>query len=389
MPSTISSYDDRYADLSQKESVRILHLVSSGGLYGAEQVILNLARTENTISYVGALYNVHSPNLEVIDEAEKRGSRTVVFDSRGRIDFKTVFKINRFLKNYRIDILHTHGYKSDIVGFLAALWSGTKWVATNHVWHPTSGKLRLYESVDALVLRFAKRIVAVSAEIREDLISTNVPPANIRVIDNGIDLDRFTQSRPTATLKAALGIAEQDVVVTIVGRLSPEKGHKTFLEAARTISSKKGDVKFLIVGDGPMREELRAEAIRLNIEDRVVFAGFRKDMPAIYALSDVLVNASSIEGLPMTILEAMASNVPVIAPRTGGVPAIIKDNETGLLVDAQNVVALRIAIQSLIDDREKRRRLAGAAFGFVTKNHSFERMCDAYLQVYREVMDGN
>ena len=178
---------------------RVLHLVSSGGLYGAEHVILNLARSENTVCYVGALYNVHSPHVEVIDEAEKRGLRTVVFDSRGRIDLGTVFQIKRFLRNNRIDILHTHGYKSDIVGFLAAFLTKIKWVATNHVWHPMSGKLRMYESLDAFALRFARRVVAVSYEIRDDLISRNVSSANIRVIDNGIDIDRFKQSKSSET----------------------------------------------------------------------------------------------------------------------------------------------------------------------------------------------
>ncbi len=205
LASETSAGDTLCGGLLKKESPRVLHLVSSGGLYGAEQVILNLARGGNTISYVGALHNHHSPNVEVIDEAKRTGLRTALFDSRGRIDLRTIFQIRRFLRDNSIDILHTHGYKSDIVGFCAALFGTTKWVATNHVWHPMTGKLRLYETVDAFVLRFAKRVVAVSREIREDLISTNVSPANICVIDNGIDLDRFTQSRPTATLKAVLG----------------------------------------------------------------------------------------------------------------------------------------------------------------------------------------
>ena len=306
---------------------------------------------------------------------------------RGRVDLRTVFQIRRFLRENQIDILHTHGYESDIVGFLAVLLGQTRWVATNHVWHPLSGKLRFYESLDAFVLRFARRIVAVSREIKEDLISVNISAANVRVIDNGIDLDRFRRSRPTETLRASLGMRQQDLVVTIVGRLSPEKGHTTFLKAARTVSSNRENVKFLIVGDGPMREELRAEIGRLNLEERVIFAGFRKDMPEIYALSDVMVNASSIEGLPMTILEAMASKVPIVATRIGGIPDIIKDNETGLLVDSGDVGALTTRIESLLGDQGKRLRLAEAALDFVTMNHSFERMCDAYCQVYRDVMD--
>ena len=109
-------------------------------------------------------------------------------------------------------------------------------------------------------------------------------------------------------------------------------------------------------------------------------------MPDVYALSDIMVNASSIEGLPMTILEGMASNVPVIATPAGGTPDVIKDNETGLLFDPQDVDALRTKIESLIDDPGRRRQLAAAAYEFVAMNHSLARMCDAYGQVYSEIL---
>jgi glycosyltransferase involved in cell wall biosynthesis len=370
---------------TDRTMTRVLHLVSSGGLYGAEQVILNLARSESTISYVGALNNVHRPNLEVIDEAKNRALRTVVFDSQGRADLHTVLEVRRFLKKYGIDILHTHGYKSDIVGFCATRFTTTRWVATNHVWHPMGGKLKLYESVDAFVLRFAARVVAVSREIRRDLIHRNVPAGKIRVVDNGIEVDRF-RAKPAPALRAEFKIREGDVVITMVGRLSPEKGHAALLSAASHLQCHER-VKFLIVGDGPLGESLRAETARLKLDGRVVFTGFRNDTPDIYAISDVLVNASSIEGLPMTILEAMAAGVAVVAARTGGIPDLIKDNETGLLFDAHDVEALTSHLESLVGDERNRRRLGANGAEFVRMNNSCERMCDAYRQVYQELID--
>src|SRR5262245_14389028 len=134
MTSTLLAHDIRDANSLGERSVRVLHLVSSGGLYGAEHVVLNLARARHVVSYIGALHNTHSPNVDVIDEAKRRGFNTVLFDSRGRVDLRTVFQISRFLKTRRIDVLHTHGYKSDIVGCLAAAVAQTVWVATNHVW---------------------------------------------------------------------------------------------------------------------------------------------------------------------------------------------------------------------------------------------------------------
>jgi glycosyltransferase involved in cell wall biosynthesis len=248
--------------------------------------------------------------------------------------------------------------------------------------------MRLYEGLDALVLRFAKRIVAVSQDVKSDLIAKRVPPAIIRIVENGIDLDRFNDAGSTEALRAAFGVHEHDVV-TIAGRLSPEKGHQTFLQAVKRFSLIRDNVKFLVVGDGPLKEELWAESVRLNLDDRVVFVGFRSDMPDVYALTDVLVNASSIEGLPMTILEAMASKVPVIATRAGGIPNIITHDVTGLLVDPHDVDALEAAIASLVQDDHKRRRIAAAAFAFVSVGHSCEGMCDAYKRVYHEVLHGN
>ncbi len=370
-------------------SIRVLHLINSGGLYGAEQVILNLARSQHVASVVGALHNAHRPNLELIEEARKRGLETAVFDSRGRVDLTTIFQIKKFLQTNAIDILHTHNYKSDIIGCAAALLAGTKWIATNHVWHPVTGRLRLYEGADAFVLRFARLVVAVSSGVKQDLIDASVPTTNIRVIVNGIDLDRFAQSKSKgARLRAILGVDERDVVVTIVGRLSPEKGHATFLKAASGIEAKRNNVRFLIVGDGPMAGELRQQAAEFDLSQHVIFTGFRTDMPEVYAASDVLVSASSIEGLPMTLLEAMASQVPVIATRIGGIPEVITDEETGLLVNPNDVDGLRVKMLSLIDNPLKRRQLAAAALEFVRINHTFQHMCDHYVQIYQEIVSG-
>jgi glycosyltransferase involved in cell wall biosynthesis len=360
--------------------------VSSGGLYGAEQVILNLAQSENASSYIGAMYTGHDCALEVVDDAQKRGLRTVVFESQG-FGLRAIFEIKRFLRTNRIDILHTHGYKSDIVGWLATLLSKTMWVATNHVWHPINARLRFYEALDAFVLRFAKLVVAVSAHVREDLISASVPASKIRVIHNGIDVDRFREHPPKTPTRAELGLHDEDLIVTIVGRLSPEKGHRTLLTAAQMLCAKfDGDLKFLVVGDGPLRDELGVDVGKMDLDRHVVFTGFRTDMPEIYALTDMLVNVSSIEGLPMTLLEAMAAGVPVVAARTGGIPEIIEHDKTGLLVNANDPKDLAAKLELLIRDEDKRRTLAGSAFQFVIMNHSRERMCDRYRYLYQEAV---
>lgn len=386
MSAMVSAYTDLFMNMTQKRNKRVLHLVSSNGLYGAERVILNLAQDEGTLSYVGALCNKHNPHLEIIDEAKKMGIKTAVFDSRGRIDLKTIFKIKEFLRDNQIDILHTHNYKSDIVGFGAVLLGKSKWVATNHVWHGLDRKLRFYERIDAFVLRFAARVVAVSGEIKEDLVAQNIPGEKVQVIDNGIDINRFSRRESVEKLKEGLGIHKDDVVVTIVGRLSPEKGHKTFLKAAQDVLAKKKNTKFLIVGDGPIREELYAEAIRLNLNGCVIFAGIREDMPEIYAISDLMVNASSIEGLPMTILEAMAAKVALIVTPVGAVPEVIKHGVNGVIFPTEDAQGLSREICSLIDEPSRRDSLAERAYQDVCDHFSSAAMTQHYKQIYESIV---
>ena len=385
MSTMVSAYTDLFMNMTRKKKRRVLHLVSSNGLYGAERVILNLAQGEGTLSYVGALYNSHNPHLEMIDEAKKMGLRTVVFNSRGRVDLKTIFDIKKFLKDNRIDILHTHNYKSDIVGFWAVLLSKCKWVATNHVWHGLDRKLRVYEKIDAFVLRFAARVVAVSIEIKEDLVAQNIPARKVQVIDNGIDIARFSRPRSVEELKEGLGIHKDDAVVTIVGRLSPEKGHETFLKAAKDVLARKKNVKFLIVGDGPIGAELRVMADKLSLNGHVAFTGVRKDMDGIYALSDLMVNASSIEGLPMTILEAMAAKVALIVTPVGAVPKVIQHGVNGVIFPAGDDLGLSKEICSLIDDPSRRESLTERAYQDVCDRFSSATMVRQYKQIYESI----
>ena len=385
LPAMVSAYTDLFTDMTQNRKKRVLHLVSSNGLYGAERVILNLAQDEGTLSYVGALYNRHNPHLEMIDEAKKMGLKTAVFNSRGRADLKTIFDIKKFLRDNQIDILHTHNYKSDIVGFGAVLLGKSKWVATNHVWHGLDRKSRFYERIDAFVLRFAAQVVAVSSEIKKDLVAKNIPEGKVHVIDNGIDIARFSRPRPMEKLKEALGIHKDDAVVTIVGRLSPEKGHETFLKAAKDVLSKKQNVRFLIVGDGPIGAELRVMAAKLSLNGHVTFTGVRKDMDGIYAVSDLMVNASSIEGLPMTILEAMAAKVVLIVTPVGAVPKVIRHGINGVIFPTGDELGLSKEICSLIDDPSRRESLTERAYRDVCDRFSSAAMVRQYKQIYESI----
>jgi len=324
MKRMVASYDELFNDSSPSCNIKVLHLISSGGLYGAERVILNIAKNDkNSHSYVGALHNRHNPHLEIINEARKMGLRSVTFDSNGQIDIRTIFAIRKFLKNNTISIIHTHNYKSDILGFLSSWFMNVRWVATNHTWHSTDKKMRFYEKIDAFVLKFCHKVIGVSEEIKDQLLNCQIKNHKIEVISNGIDIERFNKNFSVNGLRSSFGIGNKDLVVIIVGRLSKEKGHEVFLKSAKEVAKKNDRVKFLVLGEGPLRGSLQTLVKEMKMENKFIFAGVRNNMPEIYSISDVFVSSSYVEGLPITLLEAMAARVALIVTPVGAVPKVV------------------------------------------------------------------
>ncbi len=430
---TLRSYAHDNDAIGPFDTIKVLHLISSGGLFGAERVVLNLAgKSERIISFVGAINNSHNPHLEIIEEAKNLGLNTVIFDSRGKFDLGTIGAIKRFIIENKIDIVHTHNYKSDFIGFIATKLAGAKWIATHHGWIGTDKKLKLYEKMDSFILKRAQKIVSVYSKMKQNFLQKNIKEELLEVIDNGIPIEKFDRQIRNEQIRSLLGIRPGDCAIVIVGRLSKEKGHEIFLKAAAEMikldsrfrgnditrtgnditrtgnditrtgnditrtgndSGASGNdkensygIKFIIVGDGPLREELKQQTHDLNLSEYVVFTGIREDMPAVYAACDMMVNASYAEGLPMTILEAMASHLPVIATDVGAVGEAIKDQENGILLQPGDAHQLALKMIELGQDKEKRQRLAQKAYQDVCDRFSDTRMAERYQEIYHSIL---
>jgi glycosyltransferase involved in cell wall biosynthesis len=254
-------------------------------------------------------------------------------------------------------------------------------VSTCHTWYDTDRMVRLYGALDRFVLRRYARVVAVSDEVKRRLLKAGVREERIRIVRNGIDLRQFEGAE--ATLRAEFGDA---VVVGLVGRLAWEKGVDVFLRAAAKVLVEFPEVRFVVAGDGPDREKLDGLIEELGIGARVAMLGRREDMAGVYASLDVMVSASRQEGLPMAILEGMASGRAMVATAVGEVPKLVVDGKTGVLVQAEDVEALAAGIAGLLRDKERRARLGAAARERVRAEYSAERMAGEYLRVYEEAM---
>ena len=368
--------------------MRILHLISSVGLFGAERVAIELSKslkkTYHCEPILGVIRNIYNPHEEILEEAESNDIPYTIFACRSQLDLKLAFSIREFIKKNRVDIIHCHGYKSNFYGLLASKGLVPS-VTTNHNWLTAHWKLKTYCILDSLWIRFFDGIVAVSNEVKKDMLRYRIPEDKIRVIDNGIALERFEKPVETKKMKNQLGFEEKTRIIGTIGSLVVEKGHVYLLEAARQILDVVKDLKFLVIGDGPLRKPLEEKSEELGIKKHVIFMGQRKDIPELLMAMDIFVLPSIKEGLPIALLEAMAAKRPVIATRVGAISKVIENKDIGILVEPKDIRGLRDAIMNLINDPGRRDLLAEEGCSRVRMDFSSDEMGKHYLKLYKEM----
>jgi glycosyltransferase involved in cell wall biosynthesis len=359
--------------------MKIAHLISSVGLYGAERVMLNLVagqRERGDEAFVIVINNAHKPNLDVLEAAKKVGLRCEVVASKGRFDLGVIHRIGKILKEENADILHTHNYKSNLLGLLAAKKIGVPVVSTLHGYIGNSAKLRFYEALDRGILKFFNRVILVDRSLEKWFIDQNVKRV---VINNGVEINE-------ADLEP--GIDKKEIIVGTVGRLSQEKGHKYLLEAFAAFNNKFSQSRLLIVGDGELRVELENLSAALGLREKVDFVGFQKEPAQYYRKMDIYVSSSLVEHFPLSILEAMSFGKAIIATDAGGTKELIKDRATGILITQANSDAISDSLQLLAGDLSLRSALGDNARKFVQENYPLEKMAEEYKKVYEEVLSG-
>jgi glycosyltransferase involved in cell wall biosynthesis len=366
--------------------MKILHIISSGGMYGAEAVILNMSRTLNEASHssiLGVFSNSTNPNLQLHEVATAQGIESHLISCVGQIDRTVPSSIRELVNRTNADVIHAHGYKADIYCYFALRGSGVALVSTCHTWYDNDLAVSLYGKADRFILRNYAAVVAVSEEVKQRLLKAGVHEEKIHIVRNGIDLRPFDSATPS--LRDAHS-QDNAPIVGLIGRLATEKGVDIFLRAAAHVLKELPATKFVVVGEGPDREQLESLIDELQIRKNVFMLGRRDDMPGVYASLDIMVSASRREGLPMAILEGMASSRPVVATAVGAVPDVILDGRTGVLAPSENVVALASKIVTLLNDRTQRDYLGAAAKKLIEEKFSAERMTADYLYLYAQAI---
>lgn len=365
--------------------MRVLHLISSGGMYGAEAVILNLSCTLNQMrgngeahrSSLGLFTSATQPNHELYAAAKGEGVDAFPVAVRGQMDASVPDSIRLLARRVKADVVHAHGYKADVYGFMAMRGTGTPIVSTCHNWLDENAFVRLYGLLDRRVLRRFDGVVAVSAAVRNRLLGSGVSASRVRLIANGVDLRRFSR-----TPRARHG--KQPLRVGLVARLSREKGVDLFARAAAEVLKQLPETTFVVAGEGPEQPALEGLIVTLGIGHAFHLLGRTEDMPGFYDGLDLLVSASRTEGLPVALLEGMAASLPLVATAVGEVPRLIKAG-TGVLVPPEDVTALAEAIADLLRNREQMQSYGQASRECIRERYSAERMVGEYLDLYRQV----
>jgi glycosyltransferase involved in cell wall biosynthesis len=366
--------------------MKILHVISSSGMYGAESVIVDLCKWFNRElhqSSVAAFHNIPKSSLELYHHCRAQNIESDLIPARGKLDRDAIKRIRDIVLSRRPDVVHAHGYKADVFVHLALRQMKVPYVATCHNWTDNDSKSRMYGWFDRRILSRFSRIAAVSEAIEKRLLRAGVDANRIEIVRNGIDVQALQIEEPQNQNKAQ---DHANVVVGFVGRLSPEKGPDLFLRAAKNVLQDRVGVEFLLAGDGPEISTLRQLSDELRISKKVRLLGYVTDMKLFYRDLDVLVASSRREGLPIAILEGMACGLPVVATAVGDIPKIIDHGCTGLLVPPENVPLLAQAILSLIEDPSKRTELGAAARRFITEAFSNDRMGREYLRFYEKAL---
>ena len=297
-----------------------------------------------------------------------------------------LLRLARYIRRNLIQIVHSYGFYSNVFSVPAARIAGASIIVASirdrgDILTPAQRRIQQW------ACRLADCVLVNAEAIRQTLIEQGYRRDNIVVIRNGIVLSRFGKKEKGATLRRELGLPPSAPLVVVFSRLNRMKGVEYFLDAAALLAARFPEVRFLIVGDGAGRSELEAHAGRLGLAERVTFTGFRTDVPDLLPEAAISVLPSLSEGLSNSLLESMASGVPVVAARVGGNPEIVEHDISGLLVPARDPAALAGAIGSLLQDPQLAARLGEAGRRRVTGiSFSMERSLSEVEGLYERLV---
>ena len=355
--------------------LRILHSESSKGWGGQENRTLNELIAMRERGHTLAV--VSRPGARILERAKEAGFATFEVDMRGAIDLPNILRLRAVIKQFRADIVNTHSGRDTQLAGMAAhsiLGRRPRIVRTRHLALPITSKFSYSTLPD--------HVVTVSQYVGRYLVEAGIPAGNITTVPTGIDFSRYDRAAVAGNLRAELGLPADALLVGTVAILRGKKGHTEILDAAPSVLQRFPGAYFVFAGDGPQLENLKLRVANEGLQQKVFFLGLRRDVTNILASLDVFVLPTHQEALGTAFIEAGAMGLPAVATNVDGVPEVVQDGITGLLVPVKDGAAIGEAISRLLGDPVGRQQMGIRAAEFVRHKFSREAMAQGMEALY-------
>ena len=365
--------------------IKILEIINDatigGGQVHVDQILSEIDKSR-FVPFIAC-----SEHGDFLEKFVKHGARYFPVDIAKNLNVFCIYKIYRILKNNRIDILHTHGGIAGLWGRLAAIFAqGTVVIHTIHgihfLYYRQIVLQRIYIIIEKFLSKFTTITICVSnSDKKKGLAHKLFDPERCLVIRNGINHASFL-SRKSSSSSKIFDFAQGTHLICNVGSLDPVKGQKYLLAAFKLVTETLPNSKLLIIGDGPIRNDLISDSRKLGLENQVKFLGIRTDVREILALCDLFVLTSLWEGLPLSVLEAMTMGKAIVASRIAGIQEIIEDGKEGLLISPENPILIAEAMIKLLQDRSLAHVMGKRAQKKVSEQFRLDIMIKELEKVY-------
>lgn len=368
------------------KTIKALQFICPTGFYGAERWILALCKhlDPNVVSsQLAVTLEEDSKDLKLVKEFASLGFKTHEVPMSGRFDLSVIDKLVAVIKEEEIDVIHTHGYKSDILGVWAARKAGIKSVVTPHGFENAEDlKLQFFIWLGCKAMKFADKVAPLSEQLVEDVKKHAIPDNKIQYIRNGVDLSEVEEVAAEPSIEVNTSMKR----VGFIGQLISRKNVTDILDIFDQLQTTHGSLELVLLGDGDERENLESYAQQLKNQSAIQFLGFRDDRLDQLKSFDLFVMTSTLEGIPRCLMEAMAMGIPVAAYDISGIDQLLEHNKTGMLAKLGDKDALTEYWEHLLFDDELAERISAAAKAFVYEKYSGQRMASEYTQLFQELV---
>jgi glycosyltransferase involved in cell wall biosynthesis len=377
--------------VSDERRWKIAHVIASNFYGGPEkQIVVHLKRLDTSV-YSGMLVSFleNGRDSEILDRARLAGIAHQGIRMASPLDIKAWRNLKRIVRDEAVDLLCVHGYKSTVMGAWIHKTLSVPTLAFSRGYTAENAKVAFYEFLDRLALRLVSGVVCVSEGQRRRLEALGVRARHVWVVHNAVSTPASVHDLQTArrSVLKRFELPVDSLLCVSAGRLSPEKGHKDLLGAIAAMGEQAFGCSFLLCGDGPCRNALERQAHALGIWERVRFAGFISDIQDVFQVMDLLVLPSHSEGLPNVVLEAFACGKAVVATSVGGVPELVENGRSGILVPPGQPGVLAEAIVRCITEPSLREAYGRAGQSTVRSQFTFEEQTRRLESIYAQILD--